>query len=111
MAWCLAKIILLFDPSCSSIPRPPPDVDENLHTYFKLAQNLAKTLAKEDSDELLLQIPSFEAWAGLAMDAGIPKVVIDVIRLLAIPDPSNRPSARQALQSPEYKALQTAAAV
>ncbi|KAI9046874.1 hypothetical protein LZ554_008952 [Drepanopeziza brunnea f. sp. 'monogermtubi'] len=109
MAWCLAKIILLFDPSCSSIP-PPSDVDRTLQAYFKLAQNLTKTQAEENSDELLLQIPSFEVWADLAMDVGIPKVVLDVIRLLAIPDPTNRPSALQALQSPEYKALQKAAA-
>jgi hypothetical protein len=110
MAWCLAKIILLFDPSCSSIP-PPSDVDKTLQAYFKLAQNLTTTQAEEDSDELLLQIPSFEVWADLAMDAGIPKVVLDVIRLLAVPNPTNRPSALQALQSPEYKALQKAAAV
>jgi len=109
MAWCLAKIILLFDPSCSSIP-PPSDVDKTLQAYFKLAQNLTTTQADEDSDELLLQIPSFEVWADLAMDAGIPKVVLDVIRLLAVPNPTNRPSALQALQSPEYKALQKAAA-
>ncbi|ESZ92265.1 hypothetical protein SBOR_7354 [Sclerotinia borealis F-4128] len=108
MAWCLAKIILLFDPSCNSIP--PPDVDKTLQAYFKLAQNLTTTQAKEDLDELLLQIPSFEVWADLAMDAGIPKVVLDVIRLLAVPNPMNRPSALQALQSPEYKALQKAAA-
>ncbi|KUJ07410.1 kinase-like protein [Mollisia scopiformis] len=109
MAWCLAKIILLFDPSCSSIP-PPSDVDKTLQAYFELAQNLTTTQAEEDSDELLLQIPSFEVWADLAMDAGIPKVVLDVIRLLAVPNPTNRPSALQALQSPEYKALQKAAA-
>ena len=109
MAWCLAKIILLFDPSRSSIP-PPSDVDKTLQAYFKLAQNLTTTQAEENSDELLLQIPSFEVWADLAMDAGIPKVVLDVIRLLAVPNPTNRPSALQALQSPEYKALQKAAA-
>ncbi|PMD55020.1 uncharacterized protein K444DRAFT_696373 [Hyaloscypha bicolor E] len=109
MAWCLAKIILLFDPSCSSIP-PPSDADKTLQAYFKLAQNLTTTQAEEDSDELLLQIPSFEVWADLAMDAGIPKVVLDIIRLLAVPNPTNRPSALQALQSPEYKALQKAAA-
>ncbi|TVY18848.1 Cyclin-dependent kinase 20, partial [Lachnellula arida] len=109
MAWCLAKIILLFDPSCSSIP-PPSVADKSLQAYFKLAQNLITTQAKEDSDELLFQIPSFEVWADLAMDAGIPKAVLDVIRLLAVPDPTNRPSARQALQSPEYKALQKSAA-
>jgi hypothetical protein len=111
MAWCLAKIILLFDPSCTSIPPPPSNVDKSLQAYFKLAQNLTKTQAEEDSDELLLQIPSFEVWADLAIDAGIPKVVLDVIRLLAVPNPTNRPSALQALQSPEYKALQKAAAV
>ncbi|CZT49051.1 uncharacterized protein RSE6_09833 [Rhynchosporium secalis] len=109
MAWCLAKIILLFDPSCSSIP-PPSDADKTLQAYLKLAQNLTKTYAGEDSDELLLQIPPFEVWADLAADAGIPKVVLDMIRLLAIPNPRNRPSALQALQSPEYKALQEAAA-
>ncbi|KAH9224447.1 kinase-like domain-containing protein [Leptodontidium sp. 2 PMI_412] len=109
MAWCLAKIILLFDPSCNSIP-PPSDVDKTLQAYFKLAQNLTKTQAEENSDELLLQIPSFEVWADLAMDVGIPKVVLDVIRLLAVPNPTNRPSALQALQSPEYKTLQKAAA-
>ncbi|CZT03806.1 uncharacterized protein RCO7_07568 [Rhynchosporium graminicola] len=109
MAWCLAKIILLFDPSCSSIP-PPSDADKTLQAYLKLAQNLTKTQAGEDSDELLLQIPPFEVWADLAADAGIPKVVLDMIRLLAIPNPRNRPSALQALQSPEYKALQEAAA-
>ena len=54
-----------------------------------------------------MQIPPFE----VAMDAGIPKVVLEVIRLLAVPNPTNRPSALQALQSPEYKALQKAAAV
>lgn len=108
MAWCLAKIILLFDPSCSLIP-PPSDVDKILQTNFRLVQNLAITQA-EDSDELLLQIPPFEVWADLAMDAGIPKVVIDVICLLAVPDPTMRPSALQALQSPEYVALQKAAA-
>ncbi|KAF7871645.1 hypothetical protein EAF04_003752 [Stromatinia cepivora] len=107
MAWCLAKIILLFDTSCISIP--PSDIDKTLQAYFKLAQNLTITLA-EDSDELLLQIPSFEVWANLAMDVGIPKVVLDVLRLLAVPNPENRPSALQALQSPEYKALQKAAA-
>ena len=108
MAWCLAKIMLLFDPSCSSIP--PPMGDKSLQTYFKLAQNLTTTQAEENSDELLLQIPSFEMWADLAMGAGIPKVVLDVIRLLAVPNPMKRPSALQALQSPEYKALQNAAA-
>ncbi|CZT08249.1 uncharacterized protein RAG0_13405 [Rhynchosporium agropyri] len=109
MAWCLAKIILLFDPSCSWIP-PPSDADKTLQAYLKLAQNLTKTQAGEDSDELLLQIPPFGVWADLAADAGIPKVVLDMIRLLAIPNPRNRPSALQALQSPEYKALQEAAA-
>jgi len=101
--------MLLFDPSCSSIP-PPSAADKNLQDYFKLAQNLTITQAEENSDELLLQIPSFEVWADLAMDAGIPKVVLDVIRLLAVPNPKNRPSALEALQSLEYKALQKAAA-
>jgi hypothetical protein len=105
----LAKIMLLFDPSCSSIP-PPSDADESLQAYFKLAQNLTRTQAEEGSDELLLQIPLFEVWADLAMDAGIPKIVLDVIRLLAVPNPMKRPSALQALRSPEYKALQKAAA-
>lgn len=109
MAWCLAKIILLFDPSCSSIP-PPCDANENLQTYFKLAQNLTTTRAQEDSNELLLQIPSFEVWADLALDAGVPNVVLDVLRILAIPSPIKRPWALQALQSPEYKALQKVAA-
>ncbi|KAL2072517.1 hypothetical protein VTL71DRAFT_11860 [Oculimacula yallundae] len=109
MAWCLAKIILLFDSSCSSIP-PPSDADKTLRAYFKLAQNLTTTQAEEDSNESLLQIPSFEVWANLAMNAGIPKVVLDIIRLLAVPNPTKRPSALQALQSPEYKALQEAAA-
>ena len=110
MAWCLAKIMLLFDSTCSSIP-PPSDVDKSLQAYFKLAQNLTVTQAKEDLDELLLQIPSFDLWADLAMDAGVPKVVLDVIRLLAVPNPASRPSALQALQSPEYKALQKAGAL
>jgi hypothetical protein len=109
MAWCLAKIMLLFDPSYSSIP-PPSDVDKTLQAYFNLAQNLTTTQAEEGSDELLLQIPSFEVWADLAMDVGISKAVLDVIRLLAVPNPTNRPSALQALQSPAYKALQDAAA-
>lgn len=98
--------MLLFDPSCSSIPSV---VDKSLQAYFKLAQNLTITQAKEDSDDLLLQIPSFEVWADLAIDAGIPKVVPDFIRLLAVLNPTNRPSALQALQSPEYIALQKAA--
>lgn len=50
MAWCLAKIILLFDPSCNSIP-PPSDVDKTLQAHFKLAQNLTTTQAEENSDE------------------------------------------------------------
>jgi hypothetical protein len=108
MAWCLAKIMLLFDPFCNSIP-PPSDIDKTLQTYFELARNLMITQAEEDSDELLLQIPSFEVWADLAIDAGIPKVVLDVIRLLAVPNPTMRPSALEALQSSEYKALQEAA--
>jgi hypothetical protein len=108
MAWCLAKIMLLFDPYSDSIP-PPSDLDESLQAHFKFAQCLTIT-TKKDSDHLLLQIPSFELWADIAMDIGIPKVVLDVIRLLAVPNPTNRPSALQALQSPEYKALQEAAA-
>jgi hypothetical protein len=110
MAWCLAKIMLLFDPSCSLIPPPPSDVDERLHDYYKLAMALTITTRPGDSDELLLQIPSFEDWVELAIDIGIPKVVLDVIRLLAVPNPTERPSALQALESSEYKALQDAAA-
>ncbi|KAK0113231.1 hypothetical protein ONS95_014926 [Cadophora gregata] len=101
--------MLLFDPSHRLIP-PPYDIDKTLQSHFKLAQNLTRTQANEDSDELLLQIPSFEVWANLALDAGIPKTVLDVIRLLAVPNPTSRPSAMEALQSSEYKALQDAAA-
>jgi hypothetical protein len=110
MAWCLAKILLLFDPSCSSTPPPPSDVDERLHDYFKLAIALTSTTRPGSSDELLLQIPSFEDWVELAIDIGIPKAVLDVIRLLDVPNPTERPSARQALASLEYEALQDAAA-
>ncbi|TVY57777.1 hypothetical protein LCER1_G000921, partial [Lachnellula cervina] len=72
MEWCLAKIMLLFDPSCSSIP-PPSVADKSLQADFKLAQKFTTSQAKDESDELLLQIPSFDVWADLAMDAGIPK--------------------------------------
>ena len=72
----------------------------------KLKKEDITTQAEEHSDELLLQNPSFE----VAMDAGIPKVVLEVVQLLAVPNPTDRPSAPQALQSPEYKALQKAAA-
>ncbi|EHL01532.1 hypothetical protein M7I_2414 [Glarea lozoyensis 74030] len=109
IAWCLAKIMLLFDPFCSSIS-PPSDIDKALQDSFKLAQILTITKDNEDSDELLLQIPSFEMWADLARDAGVPKAVLDVIHLLAVPNPTKRPSAFPALQSPEYKVLQKAAA-
>jgi hypothetical protein len=75
-----------------------------------VAQSLTITAANENSAELLMQIPSFEMWTDLALDAGIPKAVLDVLRLLAVPNPTNRSSALQALQSPEYKTLQDAAA-
>lgn len=110
MAWCLAKIILLFDPSCSSIPPPPPDADQTLQTHFKLAQELTKARLSDDSDEALFQTPSFEVWADIAQEVGIPKEALDMIRVLAVPNPTERPSALQALQSPEYEGLQKAAA-
>lgn len=101
---------MLFDPSCSLIP-PPHELDESLKADFELAKTLT-TATKDDSDELLLQIPTFEMWAELAVNtAGIPKVVVDVIRLFAVPDPEKRPSALEAFRSPEYMALQKAAMV
>jgi hypothetical protein len=109
MAWCLAKIMLLFEPSCSLIPPPPSDADERLHNYFKLAMALTITTRPGTSDELLLQIPSLEDWIELVINIGISKVVLDVIRLLAVPNPAERPSALQALESSEYKALQATA--
>jgi hypothetical protein len=58
-----------------------------------------------------LQGPSFGRWADLAIDLGVPKVVLDIVRLFTVPNPTDRPSALQALQSTEYKALQEVAAV
>lgn len=107
MSWCLAKITMLVDPYCFSIP-PPHELDESLQADFQFARTLT-TATKDDSDELLLQIPTFEIWADLAISAGIPKVVVDVIRLLAVPDPMKRPSALEALRSLEYADLQKAA--
>jgi hypothetical protein len=96
-----------FDPSCSLISPPPSNVDERLHDYFNLAKVLTITPPPGTSNELLLQIHSFEDWVELAMDNGIPKVVLDVIRLLAVVKPTERPSALQALESREYKASRT----
>lgn len=62
-----------------------------------------------DPGELILQTPPFELWAGLALDQGVPREVLDMIRLLAVPDPEKRPSALQALASREFRALQPAA--
>lgn len=109
MSWCLAKIMLLFDQSHSLIP-PPSNVDKNLQKYFRFARELTGTTRGINGKELILQIPPFEEWARLALQEGVPKAVLDVIRSMAVLSPTKRPSALQVLTSREFKALEGAAA-
>lgn len=85
-------------------------VDGQYQQWFDSAKKLMLTPSVENPTEAMLQTPPYEVWAEWALDVGVPKVVLDVIRLLAVVDPAKRPSALQALASPEYRALQDAAA-
>ncbi len=112
MSWCLAKTMCLFDPNGSMTPPPPPlrTGDGYYQQWFDAAKKLMLTPSVDDPKEAMLQTLPYEVWAECALDVGVPKVVLDVIRLLAVVDPAKRPSALQALASPEYRALQDAAA-
>lgn len=85
-------------------------VDGQYQQWFDSAKKLMLTPSVDDPKEAMLQTPPYEVWAEWALDVGVPKVVLDVIRLLAVVDRAQRPSALQALASPEYKALQDTAA-
>ncbi|KAL1858836.1 hypothetical protein Daus18300_009834 [Diaporthe australafricana] len=108
MTWCLAKIMRLFDPDATMAP-PPADAPEELHMCFRWARQLVVAPRKENPEELILQTPSYELWSELAVEEGVPKEVLDMIRLLAVPNPEKRPSALQALASREFRALKSAA--
>lgn len=108
MTWCLAKIMRLFDREAMLAP-PPADAPQDLHKCFQWARQLVVAPRQDDPEELILQTPSYELWAELALEHGVPKEVLDMIRFLAVPDPDKRPSALQALASSEFRALKSAA--
>ena len=109
MSWCLAKVMRLFDPNGSMAP-PPSTVDGYHQQCFDWATQLVLALSRDDPRELMLLTPPYDMWAECALDGGVPKVVLDIIHLMAVVDPIKRPSALQVLTSPEYKALQDTAA-
>lgn len=108
MTWCLAKIMRLFDRDAIMAP-PPADAPQELHRCFQWARQLVVAPRQDDPEELFLQTPSYELWAELALEQGVPKEVLDMIRFLAVPNPEKRPSALQALASGEFRALKVAA--
>lgn len=108
MTWCLAKIMRLFDRDAMLAP-PPDDAPQDLHKCFQWARQLVTAPRQDDPEELILQTPSYELWAEIALEQGVPKEVLDMIRLLAVHDPEKRPSALQALASREFRALKSAA--
>jgi serine/threonine protein kinase len=108
MSWSLAKIMCLFGPD-RLIP-PPPEADEASQRCFEWAKQLVVAKSGDRPDELILGTPPYEAWAECARDAGIPREVLDVVGLMAVVDPSERPSASQVLASSKFQALQDAAA-
>lgn len=98
----------LFDHDAVLAP-PPADAPQDLHKSFQWARQLVVAPRQDDPEELILQTPSYELWAELALEQGVPKEVLDMIRYLAVPDPEKRPSALQALASGEFRALKSAA--
>lgn len=108
MTWCLAKIMRLFDRDAMLAP-PPASAPQELHRCFQWASKLVVAPRPNDPEELILQTPSYELWAGIALEQGVPKEVLDMIRFLAVLDPGKRPSALDALASREFKALKSAA--
>ena len=99
----------LFDPNGSMAP-PLRTVDGYYQQCFDWAKQLVLAPSSDDPKELMLLTPPYEMWAECALDGGVPKVVLDIIRLMAVVDLTKRPSALQALASPEYNALRDAAA-
>lgn len=110
MTWCLAKIMRLFgSDGAMAVPPPPPHAPDDVHKCFAWAKQLVAAPRKDNPGELILQTPPFELWAGLALEQGVPKELLDMIWFLAVPDPEKRPSALEALASREFEALKTAA--
>lgn len=107
MTWCLAKIMRLFDRD--AVLAPPPANAPDLHKCFQWARQLVVAPRQNDPEELILQTPSYELWAGIALEQGVPREVLDMIRFLAVLDPEKRPSALDALASREFRALKSAA--
>ena len=97
----------LFDPN--GLMAPPRTVDGYYQQCYDWAKQLVLAPSSDDPKELMLLTPPYEMWAECALDGGVPKEMIDIIRLMAVVDPTKRPSALQVLASPEYKALQDAA--
>lgn len=108
MTWCLAKIMRLFDRDATLVP-PPADAPQDLHRCFQWARQLVVAPRQDHPGELILQTPSYELWAGVALGQGVPREVLDMIRFLAVPDPEERPSALEAPASREFRALKSAA--
>lgn len=92
MTWCLAKIMCLFDRDAILAP-PPAEAPQELHKCFQWARQLVTAPRQDDPAELILQTPSHELWAEIALEEGVPKEVLDMIRFLAVLDPQKRPSA------------------
>ncbi|KAI2033761.1 hypothetical protein LOZ03_006724 [Ophidiomyces ophidiicola] len=112
MIWCLAKLMRLFATENNPIVPPSSTASKDLQLSFEYAKKLVSAARADNPKQYILDTPGFDEWAAAAEAADlIPKVVLDMIRFLAILDPANRPTAAQALVSNEFKALEAAAAL
>ncbi|KAI1977064.1 hypothetical protein LOZ53_006453 [Ophidiomyces ophidiicola] len=112
MIWCLAKLMRLFATENNPIVPPSSTASKDLQLSFEYAKKLVSAARPDNPKQYILDTPGFDEWAAAAEAADlIPKVVLDMIRFLAILDPANRPTAAQALVSNEFKALEAAAAL
>ncbi|OOF91832.1 hypothetical protein ASPCADRAFT_133908 [Aspergillus carbonarius ITEM 5010] len=94
-AWCMAKLKRLFPEW--NIPAPEGVVDAEYRSKLYAARGFCQEI------EQLMGISSVE---GELRRMGVPKEVRDVVRLMMVLDPGERPLAREVLESKEMRALE-----
>ncbi|KAK4239538.1 hypothetical protein C8A03DRAFT_32397 [Achaetomium macrosporum] len=105
-AWCMAKIIRLFEKYKGTMPGPPEDAKRVKKTIHKLAYDLLTQ--PDDGDEYSMHVPA------RPFDEVVPKLDISpeveaMLRRFFVLDHNARPTAQELLQSFEFCKLKAAA--